>query len=442
MDYTGMDIDTQFAHITSELPNVDLLNQKAAMWTKAGTELTSAESNFSTATKNLAPDWQDAVGEQWLDSAQASQRTLGTWAQNVNQNNPSTELTGVSKGITDTHQTVAKFKEVSDALKPLLSMPLIGAMVQAILKQMQQASGAVMNQLSDQYATAGNKVAAAGSGGPWEGLNGSIAGGGNQAATFSPSGQLVSPGSGSADGMLGGSGSAAGQDGGAASQESGVDSGLGSDSPELSGGGGLAPSPVAPSMPAPAPPAMGAPGGMPVSPAFMAPVGRGAGAGRAGGGSVRMPGVSIGRTGPAAIPVAGAPVNALTSPAPTAAAPTPPQLFATPAASANGSGNALPMTPMMGGAGMGFGGGGGTSGIGAGLARRPKRGTDEDEDTPTPGLPVVLSGKAGVADPHAFVTRQRTTETADAPSTVQFIDEDLWQPERPATTPDRASAGS
>ncbi len=436
MDYTGMDIDTQFAHIDSELPNVELLNQKAVMWTKAGAELTSAESNFNTATKNLAPDWQDEVGEEWLESSAASQRTLSTWAQNVTSNNPSAELTGVSQGITQTHRTVSKFKELADALKPLASLPLIGAMVQQILRQLQQASGTVMNQLAQQYATAGDKVATAGSGVPWEGVSGSISSGGNHAATFSTTGQLVSPGS-------AGTSAGSGTDGAASAQESAVDSELKSTSdsttPELSGGGGLAPSPVAPPAPPVTLPATGAPGGMPVAPAFMGAGGR---AGGRSGGSVRMPGVSLGRTGPVAIPVAAAPVNALTGPVPAASAPTPPTLFATPAAPAGGTGGVPPMLPMMGGTGLGMGVGGGAGGIGTGLARRPSRRPDEDEDTPTPGLPVVLSGKAAVADPHAFVTRRRPAETSDAPTTVQFIDEDLWRSEQPPTAADRARAGS
>ena len=420
MDYTTVDIDTQFEHITSELPNVELLSQKAAMWTQAGTALTTAESNFNTETKKLAPDFGDRVGDMWLERAEAGQRTLTEWAENVNQNNPSGDLTGVSQGITQTHQQVSKFKEIADALKPLLSVPLIGAMVQQMLLQLQQASGTVMNKLVADYSTAGGKVAAAGSGGPWDGVNGSIGEGGGQAATFSPTGELLDPGSVDSQGM---DGSGAGGD--EAGQESGVDSGQESGpesaSPELSGGGGLAPGTVAPTAPPVAPAPAAGPSGLPMSPAFMGAGARSVG-GRSGGG-VRMPSVNVARTGAASIPVAAAPVSPLTGPAPAGSAPVAPQPFAAPAASTGTAvGGVPPFVPPMAGAGIGAGGSGTV--LGAGGSRRPTRRADEDEDTPTPGLPVLLSGKAGMADPYAFTARQHA-DTQDAPSTVQFIDEEL-----------------
>jgi hypothetical protein len=423
VDYTTVDIDTQFEHITSELPNVELLSQKATMWTQAGSALTTAESNFNAETKKLAPDFRDRVGDAWLERAEADQRTLSEWAQNVTRNNPSGDLTGVSQGITQTHQQVSKFKEIADALKPLLSVPAIGAMVQQMLLQLQQASGTVMNKLVADYSAAGSKVAAAGSGGPWDGVNGSIGEGGAQEATFSPTGELLDPGSVDSQGMAGSGADAMG--GGEAGQESGVDSGQesgpASTSPELSGGGGLAPGTVAPTAPSVAPAPAAGPSGMPMSPAFMGAGARAVG-GNSGGG-VRMPSVNVARTGPASIPAAAAPVSSLTGPAPAGSPPAAPQPLATPAASTStGVSGVPPFVPPMAGAGIGAGGSGTV--LGAGGSRRPFRRTEEDEDTPTPGLPVLLSGKAGMADPYAFAARQHS-DAPDAPSTVQFIDEEL-----------------
>jgi hypothetical protein len=436
LDYTKIDLDTQLEHIASELPSAQLLARKADMWTEAANSLSNASQNFQSSTRTLAPDWQDAVGQRWLEQAEASQRTLTTWDQNVNGNNPSQDLAAVSAAIPPTHETVLKFKQIADALKPLASNPLMGAAIQQIILQLQQAAGALMNKLAKDYAAAGDKVAAAGSGGNWEGIQGGSISGSARAADFSNSGpSSVSSAAVSVD--PGEYGDASGQ-ASAAAGESGVDgsadeSEVDSMSPELSGGGGLAPPTVAPvTPPATAPPvvpATAAPGGMPVVPMAGAAFGRGAG--RSSGGGVRMPVVAAPRTGPAHIPVAAAPVSPLAAPSPAAAPAVPQPLSAPPAAVTGqaGAGAVPPLMPMT-GAAAGLGGGGSTAGIGAGLARRPVR-RPEDEDTSTPGLPPMLSGKAGVADPFTLATRQRTVP--DAPATVEFIDEDLWQQE-PART--------
>ena len=438
LDYTKIDLDTQLEHITSELPSAQLLAQKADMWAQAASSLSNASQDFRSSTRTLAPDWQDDLGQRWLEQAEASQRTLTTWDQNVNGNNPSQDLAAVAAAIPPTHETVLKFKQIADALKPLASNPAMGAIIQQIILQLQQAAGALMNKLAKDYATAGDKVAAAGSGGKWEGIQGGSVGGSARAGDFSSSGPSsvssaevsVDPGeygeaSGEASASAGGSGES-GVDG------SGDESEVDSMSPELSGGGGLAPPTVAPvAPPAAAPPvvpATAAPAGVPVMPMAGAPMARGGG--RSGGGGVRMPVVAAPRTGPAHIPVAAAPVSPLAAPSPAAAPAVPQPLSAPPAAVTGPVGAAVPpLMPMM-GAAAGLGGGGSTAGIGAGLARRPVR-RPEDEDTTTPGLPPMLSGKAGVADPFALATRQRTVP--DAPATVEFIDEELWQQE-PART--------
>jgi hypothetical protein len=85
------------------------------------------------------------------------------------------------------------------------------------------------------------------------------------------------------------------------------------------------------------------------------------------------------------------------------------------------------MVPPMAGAGAGMAGRGG--GPGSGAATRP--GPARRRDGRTPGLPAVLSGKAGKANPDAFTVRRRQAAAeSDIPTTVQLIDEDLWQVEQ------------
>lgn len=79
------------------------------------------------------------------------------------------------------------------------------------------------------------------------------------------------------------------------------------------------------------------------------------------------------------------------------------------------------MPPMGGMGGAGAAGGSGPGGPG-GNSRPRERKRDNDK---TPGLPALLSGKAGTSSPYAF-TRSRAVEW-DTPATVQLIDEDLWQ---------------
>jgi hypothetical protein len=431
LDYTKIDLATQLEHIASELPSVNVLTQKAAMWTEAGSELGAASQSFASENRTLAPDWTDPLGERWLEVAQAGQRTLDVWDQNVNGNNPAPDLQAVAGAIPPTHDTVLKFKQMADQLQGLASNPLIGAAVQKIILALQQAAGALMNKLAKDYAAAGDKVAAAGSGDQWQGSASVTPGGGYASSDSGDSGSTSDDrsSSGSTSGLVGG-GELGGQNA-AAGGESGVDSDDESDvdslSPELSGGGGLAPpsaGPVAPPAPVSpvAPTATPGAAGMPFAPMAGGAVGRGFGGG--GGGAVRVPSVAVPR--PTHIPVAAPPVNPLIAPAPAAAPATPQPLVSPPApvTGMSGMGAVPPMMPMMGGAALGAGGS--TAGVGSGLARRPVRGTD-DEDTPTPGLPAMLSGKAGLADPFALAVRQRGSAAPDAPATVEFIDEDLWR---------------
>lgn len=128
------------------------------------------------------------------------------------------------------------------------------------------------------------------------------------------------------------------------------------------------------------------------------------------------------------IPAAAPPVPAA-GPTPVAAAPPPaPTLSAVPGGAAGAAAGTPPMVPpMMPPMGMG-GGGGAAPGSGAtsrpgGTGRRERRGYDA-----TPGLPTALSGRAGRADAHAFAVRpRRAAAESDLPTTIEVVDEDLWQ---------------
>ena len=86
------------------------------------------------------------------------------------------------------------------------------------------------------------------------------------------------------------------------------------------------------------------------------------------------------------------------------------------------------MMPPM---GMGGGGAGAGGGPGSGTASRPGNNKNRRKEVVTPGLPVMLSGKAGMADMNAFAGRGRKqVAESDVPTTVQLIDEDLWQVEQ------------
>ncbi|MGH3762641.1 MAG: hypothetical protein ACRDTB_33490, partial [Actinophytocola sp.] len=90
-------------------------------------------------------------------------------------------------------------------------------------------------------------------------------------------------------------------------------------------------------------------------------------------------------------------------------------------------GGAPPFIPPVGAGLGGTGAGGGRGGgPGSGAVRRP--GGRGRPAGPPPGLPAALSGKAGRKDPHGFTPRVRQPAVeSDVPSTVQLIDEDLWQ---------------
>jgi hypothetical protein len=167
----------------------------------------------------------------------------------------------------------------------------------------------------------------------------------------------------------------------------------------------------------------------------------GGGVGGVSGGVGGIGGGGIGGAGGPAVPAAATPVQPPATTGPAATAPgTPPGLSPTAAGgTAMGGGGVPPMMPPMGmGGGMGAGGG-----PGSGTASRPTGAgrNNRRKDVVTPGLPVMLSGKAGWADVNAFAGRgRRQAEESDVPTTVQLIDEDLWQIEQKPAADERVAA--
>jgi hypothetical protein len=215
----------------------------------------------------------------------------------------------------------------------------------------------------------------------------------------------------------------------------------------LPGTGGI-PSTGTPTLPPFVPPVLppGIPGtgsGLPIGSRGGGVPGSGLGAGRVpglgpGGGSV--PGLGLGGgtgTGTGALPQTAVPVNAIAEAGPAGPAPVAPaRLTGTPAAISPAAGGIPPMMPPMMGAGAPGAGGGGKPGSGA--TRRPPAGRGRATAS-TPGLPALLSGKAGRTEATPVPVRshrERTDRTVEPPIAVQVVDEDLW---RVDDTTDRAN---
>ncbi|MFV2116321.1 hypothetical protein ACFHW0_28865, partial [Micromonospora sp. LOL_025] len=191
--------------------------------------------------------------------------------------------------------------------------------------------------------------------------------------------------------------------------------------PGLSPPGGI-PTPATPLVPPLFPAGGGGPASVaPVLPPLTATVG--------GVGGLRVPGPSIGGIGgqlpQAAVPV-GNPVppvpgvlQPVSSPGPAAASP----------AAGTGTPPMMP-PPMIGGIGTP---GGGAAGTGAAAVRRPTTGRGRGPAA-VPGLPAMLSGRAGRADASAFPARPRTPgvrRRPEPPPATGLVDDDLWWVERP-----------
>ncbi len=426
-----MHLLTQHATIQADVGAVPALKAMAELWATAAAELEQTSGDFQSATNKLEPNWTDAAGTAFVGDARESAKTIDTWAQNIRNSQAQARIEQVAGELPPTAAAVQRVvDQYNEALKSATALGMTPEQVELLFRPL---AAAEMNKLAGTYQQATDAVAKA-LGGSWQGLRGehpgarSVDGLSAQGIELPAGAQGATDvgaapgGDGLADGALGAPGAAAAP---------GQVPGLGQDDPSLSGGLGGAP--VAP----PALPPVASPVAAPVAPGLpvgglppMAPGGfggRGVSGGVSGGAGMRVPGVRLGGGGP----VGAQPVSSTAAPTP-ASAPTVAQLTAATPVSGNATSGVPPMMPPM-GAGMGASAGGG--GIpGPGAARRKRRdgggngNGGGDGEPPTPGLPAVLSGKAGLPDAFRF-TRGRRTES-DAPGTVQLIDEDVWQEEQ------------
>jgi hypothetical protein len=428
MDYRTQPLATQIQIITADYCNDATLNAKAAMWEQAAKELPAARDAFAAETNKVrAARWDDdAAGREFVARSEQSQKILADWADRVAGSQAAAKIKLVASTIKPTYEAVRKEVEAYNTA----AATALGAVVSAeeLERPYRERAGAAMNILAKYYTEAEAELAKIKGGPVFKGVNDSLAparapGGPRSSAPSSgPTGQDAAASA--AQDAAGGP--AGGAEGGAAG---GPEGGAGSGDPSLSGGAGGAPTIPTPSLPT-------APSALPHLPAGPPPIippalpGGGLGAPIRGTGGGRVPGVGLGGTAGGKLsmpPVAtgttpfGTPVNA----APTGAAPTSPRLAATSPTTGTGAGAMPPMMPPMAGAGMHPGGSGGVPGSGA--APRQGNSRTRRKDGGTPGLPSMLSGKAGKADPGTFAVRGRRPSKSDVPATAQLVDEDLWR---------------
>jgi hypothetical protein len=473
-NYEAMPLQQQLDVINQEVANKNVLTAKGAMWQKASQELTEAGRSLAGATNTIAPEWDDGAGTKFVQVSRRTLTQLDTWKQNIDGAKPHDAIYLVANTLQPTQGIVQEQWRLAMeavaaaqanaaagyAARGVGSPALTQSEVNAVMLPFQQAAGRAMNILGGYYEEAARAVTAASGGSPLSNPQAPF----NGSTTSSPSTRAASPGGASPDGAApggaapggaapggaapGGAAPGGAAPGGAApgGAAGGAPAGGAGADPSLAGGlSGGAPTPT-PNLP----PGLGTtpppvPGGTGTVPPFIPPIGglggapRGGGlgggfGGGGGGGGVRIPGVGLGggvSGGQTSIPAAGATVSVPTQPT-QAGAPAVPQGPPVGGGTAGAGGSGVPpMMPPMGGMGAGMGGGG-SAGPGSGAAQRPVNGRPRG-DGRTPGLPPVLSGKAGKADANAFAARaRRSTVETDVPTTVQLIDEDLWQVDRSA----------
>lgn len=410
MDYNSMPLLQQHAVIQADVGAVGTLKQMAEMWGKAASELEKSNGDFQTATNQLEPNWTDDSGSNFVSNARESGKTIDTWAKNIRESQAQAKIEQVAGELPGTASAVQK---VVDQYKQMLPFAaLLGMTPEQLELLFRPMAAAAMNKLAGTYQEATDAVSKA-RGGNWQGLSSDHSG---AAPVSSEDGRAVDvPMAQQGNFASSSSGDGVGPSSWSSAQVQGEGT-VSADSSDPSLSGGLGGAPVAPPSLPPVTPPPAAPalpvGGVPMAPGVPAFGGRGVA------GGPRVPGVRLG--GPSQ-PIGAQPVNSPAAPAP-AAAPTVAQLTSPTPVTSTGTAGVPPMVPPMAGGVGGFAGGGIP---GPGLARRKHR--DGDDDPPTPGLPAMLSGKAGL--PEAFRFTGARAEESDAPGTVQLIDEDLWHDE-------------
>lgn len=442
-DYASMEMEQQ-SEIMSKEPEVSTaLEAKGKMWEKILTEITQAEGEVKAGANRVEAAWSSQDGKEFVQSNRNTEAILGDWGQKIGSAGIPGAYTGLKEPIKNFSKAVVDRTQLAvDAIKKIQEMapPPIDAaeQIQKIRDDTKKFNAGDMGNLDKAYRDVVGKLEAAVSGRAWEANNPQAPGGpsNNGPSSQAPGGNEQSPGGGGDQQQQQGGGDQQQQQGGGGDQQQqGGQAPEGGVEPGLSGGGGTAPT-MPPGLTAGTvpPPTTGGPTPMmPIGPgaAFGSAAGGTRGGGGGGGGGPRVPGVSVGNS---QIPAAASPVGSASAPTAPAGPAAPGTLAPTgggAGAGGGGGGGMPPMMPPMGGgmgaAAAGLGGGGGGPGGPGGLSRPRDRKRDNGQ---TPGMPGLLSGKAGKADQNAF-RRNRTVES-DIPTTVQLIDEDLWQVEEKA----------
>lgn len=460
--YAAMELPAQVALMQQENALAGAVTAKGQMWKTALAELTQCAESMGKATDAIEPAWTDQAGAKFVGDTRTTKSGVDTFARNIETAKPDAALDAVVKGIADTFKIVQENQQKAQQALAAAMAASPGANAAALKEQIEkpfrEANGQAMDSLDQLWDAAASAVQAAAGGGqaqasatgagpgaggqaPGGGGAGGGGTGGQQGAGAGQQGAAQQgagadqQGAGAAQQGAGDQGAGAGQQG-AGDQAAGLQNAAQPQDPGLAGGLGTAPvtpPTVAPTVPPTVPPVAQVPG------TGFVPVLPGAGAGANPGvnpavnPSRVVPGVGIGGSAQNSIPAAAAPISSPAVPT-SGAAPAAPGATGAPTTGTTGGGGAVPpMVPPM---GAGMGGGARSGGFGSGAATRP--GATRRRQGATPGLPSMLSGKAGKANPDAFVAvRRRNTndDESDIPTTVQLIDEDLWQVPEVATPP-------
>lgn len=442
MTYTDVPLRLQAQYITTDASNQATVANKLQMWIQAEKELPAVRDAFAVETNKVrAARWdEDAAGKQFVARSERSQAILADWSERVTTAKASAKLRLVADTLVPTFN---KVKEQVDAYNEALRTAPPGMSPEEIERPFRIAAGNEMNKLAGYYREAEQALMKIKGAPIWRGVEDALgsprsSGGPTGGPSASPQGGPESGGPEEA--------SAGGPEGGAAGgPEGGAAGGPAGGGPSLSGGASAPPipTPKLPTIPTPNLPS----GSLPFIPPMVPGGNVGStlrpGVGGVGGtGGGRVPGVNlgggIGGMGgtKSSVPTTsfGMPTNA----APGGVAPTSSPLGAAgTAAGPLGAGGVPPMMPPMGGAGMGAGGGG--NGPGSGAAQRRGNSRTKRRDGSTPGLPSMLSGKAGKADANSFAVRGRRSAEPVVPATAHVVDEDLWRVDQWASSEDGAT---
>ncbi|GAA3768278.1 hypothetical protein GCM10022225_63500 [Plantactinospora mayteni] len=453
-----MDYAAQFQKLvdqmTAEKNHAQAILDQVDVWARASIELGQSLKSIRDETAALNAAWDDPNGAKMLKVADSAATTIEGRREYLNSAAPWHKIMNAGNDIAP---TLGFVQQQFEAAKPLIEQlktadGLIDANVAdenvffaranvvSLIEAYLQAAKDRMKALGNLFTEATGAVQDAVQGNEWYLHRIEDPGGGPLSAPDPgvPEGGVPN---GMSDVPQGGEATAPG--GGAPPGGGGAPPGGGT-GPSLSG---QPSTPTLPSTGAPPPGGMG-PGGLtppggggpgigPGLPPVIPPIGGTSGNGRVPaanlGGGARIPGVGLGGgglgggagLGAASIAQAATPVGGPAQVAPSGPPPTlPPASLAGTSTPAGGVPMMPPMMPPMAGAGAGVGGGGGP---GSGAARPAGAGRGHGPRNPTPGMPALLSGKAGKGSPHAIPPRPRLIQKTDAPATVELIDEDMWQ---------------